>query len=290
MNPLTTVTMTLLLAAPSPELAKAESLEARAHDLQREGRYGEAEAQLKEALAIRKKRQGADHLDVLNAEMNLAVAWRRQGEAQRAVTMLERVLKALAASKGPEAAELHRKALNNLAAAYRAQSRYADAREILERVLAQIDEGPPTEERGRVLDNLANMNIQLRDYDAAEKQAWRALAEWKSLKGAEDVDVAVSMTVVGTVVMLRRRYPEARRLFEDSLRIQERVRGREHPELCAVHNMIGTLEYRESKLDAAKARFEKALAIGRKAKLTDSHPVVVDALKGLRAIEKRKAQ
>ena len=73
------------------EIAKARDIERQASIAQREGRFADAERLLGEAIAIWTRLRGPDDVEVLNDQMNLAVAYRRWGEAARAVPLLERV-------------------------------------------------------------------------------------------------------------------------------------------------------------------------------------------------------
>ena len=71
----------LLSAAPEKDVCRARELEARASELQRSGKYKDAEEPLKAALSIWTKHYGPNHIEVLNDEMNLAVSYRRRGDA-----------------------------------------------------------------------------------------------------------------------------------------------------------------------------------------------------------------
>ena len=113
----------VLPAMPAAGVDRARALERQASELQRAGRYLEAEKPLLDAIALWTQYRGANDIEVLNDTMNLAVAYRRHGDAERAVPLLERVSKGLATCSDPDAPELRRKALNNLAAAYRYSNR-----------------------------------------------------------------------------------------------------------------------------------------------------------------------
>lgn len=289
MDTLLLLAAVLGLAAADADIERARALEHKAHELQRSGHYAEAEQPLVESIKIWKRLRGPRSIDALNDEINLAVSYRRRGEAARAVPLLEQAAAALRASTDADAPALHRQALNNLAAAYRGVGRSADARKALETCLAALTQGGPSEERARVLDNLATTLLELQDPAAAQPYAERGLAEWKALRGDEHPDVAVSMTVLGTLRMRRGQLAEARPLLLGALRITEKTRGAEHPEVGAALNLLGELEARAGKLDQARAHLERSLALLRK-RFGAGHPLVQTASEGLAAVERARAR
>lgn len=270
----------LMSVMPARDVSRARDLERRASDLQRAGKYREAEKPLLEAIQLWKRYHGPNNIEVLNDEMNLAVSYRRRGDARLAIPILERVASGLKASDDPDASELYRKALNNLSAAYRASGRLKEARVSLEKCLQELERGGTSEERARVLDNLAGILLEEDAPELAEDFARRALEEWKGLRGDEDVDVGVSMSVVGTALMRQGKLEEARPLLEGALAITERLRGKEHPEVGAGLNLIAELEFRSGRRELARKLYERSLALSRK-HLTEDHPQVQDAIHGL---------
>ena len=156
--PLTAIAAILLTATPRPPLAmpkaeveRARQLEQQASELQRAGRYMDAERPLLDAIALWTSYHGPDDIEVLNDTMNLAVAYRRHGATERAVPLLERASKGFATCADPDAPALRRKALNNLAAAYRFANKSQEARSTWEALL--IGPGPQLK-NGRVLTTL----------------------------------------------------------------------------------------------------------------------------------------
>jgi Tfp pilus assembly protein PilF len=281
---LRTLLALLFMAQPKPpapmppaEVQRARSLERQASELQRSGRYLDAEKPLLEAIALWTQYRGADDIEVLNDTMNLAVAYRRHGDAARAVPLLERASQGLAACKDADAPELRRRAMNNLAMAYQYADRRAEARKTWESLLEQLGSAP-SEERARVLDNLASLLREMGDLSHAEAYARRGYEDWRKLRGDEDVDTAVSLSVLGALESSTGRYKEARSHLEESLRITEKLRGPEHPEVA------GVLEVKTGHPQAARADYERSLAISRP-RLDAGHSQITDALEGLRALD-----
>jgi len=280
------VALLLAVGTDPAGVERARALEKQAHSAQRDGRYAAAEKPLLEAIAIWTRLKGPGDVEVLNDEMNLAVSYRRRGDAQLAVPILERVSVSLEKSKDPDAPELHRSALNNLATAYREQNRPAEARSTLERCLAMLEDAPMTAERARVLDNLATGLTDARDPVAAEKYARRSLAVWRALRGEADLDVAIALSNLGAAVMRQGRLEQARPLLEASLRLKEKLLGIEHVEVASVLNLVGELELHSGNPEMARRVWERSLAIARKS-LKPGHRIEQDAIGGLKVLEKK---
>jgi hypothetical protein len=81
----------------------------------------------------------------------------------------------------------------------------------------------------------------------------------------------VSLAVLGALETSKGRYQEARSHLEQSLRITEKLRGREHPEVGGVLNLLAVLEVKTGHPAAARADHERSLAISRP-RLDAGHP------------------
>lgn len=264
---------------------KARDLEQRASLAQREGRYADADAPLLEAIAIWKRIGGPEHVDVLNDEMNLAVAWRRRGDFARSVPVLERVVVRLAASADPDARGLVLQAKNNLATAYRSAGRRDRAREMWEECLRAHDASlgaRPDAERARVLDNLSQVVAELGDAPAAERLARRGLAEWTALRGDDDVDTAKSKGSVAAALLMQHRLDEAEPLLMAALRTME---AKSHGlDVASLLTLVGKLRFERGDRTAARAAFARALEI-TKGFYSDDHVQVRELRRSLAVID-----
>ncbi len=260
----------VLAALPAAQAKQARELEQQAHDLQAEGKFLEAQQPLQQAIALWEKAGPADRIEVLNDRVNLAAAYRRHGEPAKAVPLLEPTVKELQRLEHPDAPPMLRAALNNLATSYMYLERPADARHTWERCLALAGEGKPDAERARVLDNLAALELGEGDLDAADRYARKGYAEWIALRGKEDVDVAISTSTLGTIAMRRKKFDEARKLLHEALRVQEKLQGKDHPEVGAVLNLIGELELTTGHREAARTALERSYAIAKRSLTEDS--------------------
>ncbi|MCE9667763.1 tetratricopeptide repeat protein [Myxococcus stipitatus] len=215
--------------------------------------------------------------------MNLAVAYRRHGAPERGIPLLEKAVEGLAACADPDAPELRRKALNNLATAYHYADRLQEARKTYEALLALLDEQSPSEERARVLDNFAALLLDQRDGPGAKAHARKGYAEWLALRGEDDLDTAVSLSTLGAIESAMGEQKEARRHLEQSLRTSEKLLGRDHPNIGAVLNLLAVVEVRSGNPAAARALYERSLVISR-ARLSPEHSQIKDALQGLQSL------
>jgi tetratricopeptide (TPR) repeat protein len=93
---------------------------------QAQGRYGEAEPHVKEALQARREVLGSRHPDTLNSLNNLAELYQAQGRYGEAEPLLKEALQASREALGPRHPDTLM-SLNNLAGLYQAQGRFDEA-------------------------------------------------------------------------------------------------------------------------------------------------------------------
>lgn len=79
------------------------------------------------------------------------------------------------------------------------------------------------------------------------------------------------------------RYAEAEGLFERSLRIREKMQGRDHPDVAALLNNLANLYREQSRYAEAEPLYRRALRIWENL-LGDEHPSVATALNNLAAL------
>ena len=118
------------VAAEIPE--EANRLENQALQLYQQGRYSEAEPLFKQALDLKEKILGPDHLDVAEVLQSLALLYLQQDRFGEAEALLKRSLEIEEKTLGPNHSDVAQ-LLNHLAELYRRQGRYADAELSLQR-------------------------------------------------------------------------------------------------------------------------------------------------------------
>ena len=125
---------------------------------------------------------GIAQLKALNER---AVQLKEQGEYQKAIELVEQVVKLAIKEFGPDHPDVAA-SLNNLAELYRAMGRYADAEPLYKRSL-KIDEqtyGPDHSEVATDLNNLATLYQAMGRYAEAEPLYKRSLAIREKQLGA----------------------------------------------------------------------------------------------------------
>ena len=195
-----------------------------------QGRYAEAEALHKRALAIREKALGPDHADVALSLNNLAALYVAQGRYAEAEPLYKRSLAIQEKALGPDHPDVGT-SLNNLAGLYTAQGRYGEA-EVLEKRSLAIQEkalGPDHLDVGASLSNLAGLYLAQGRFAEAEPLSKRSLAIKEKALGSDHADVAQSFNNLAALYVAQGRYAEAEPLYKRALAIDEKSLGwREH--------------------------------------------------------------
>ncbi|KZP20011.1 TPR-like protein, partial [Athelia psychrophila] len=155
------------------------------------GRYGEAEALCRQALAGLEQELGTDHPDTLRAANTLAAVYFRQGRHGQAEAMYQR--RALAGQEQQLGAD-HPDTLqtaSNLAVLYSRQGNYDNAVALYQRALAGQEQQLGVDHPSTLftVNNLARLYYTQGYYDAAEPLYQRALAGRERKLGADHPDV-----------------------------------------------------------------------------------------------------
>ena len=137
------------------------------------------------------------------------------------------------------------RALNNLAALYRAQGRYAEAEPLYRRSLAIREKalGPEHPDVGTALNNLALLYQAQGRYAEAEPLYRRSLAIREKALGPEHPDVGTALNNLAVLYRAQGRYAEAEPLYRRSLAIHEKALGPEHPDVGTALNNLALLAF-----------------------------------------------
>ncbi len=133
--------------------------------------------------------------------------------------------------------------LNNLAALYDTQGRYAEAEPLYQQALAIREKalGPAHPEVAQSLNNLAALYPAQGRYAEAEPLQKRALAIVEKALGPEHPHVATSLNALAALYYAQGKYSEAEPLYKRASAIVEKTLGPEHPIVASSLNHLATL-------------------------------------------------
>ncbi len=286
---------------------RVEALEKMLEDLEKKGQFAEAVAPAREVLVIRRRVQGEDHWQTVNARITeqtfarvagmareaqseLAAALRQQGEADQLYqngryTELEHLVRAIW--------EVHRRILgedhpntvlrsNNLATNLRALGRYAEAEPLLQKVLAvrrkTLGEDHPY--TALSCNNLAIVLDAQGKSTAAEPLYQKALAIRRKTLGKDHSVTASSYDNLAYNRHALGKHAEAEPLFQEALAIRRKTLGEDHYLIAYSYNNLAANLDARGKYAEAEPLFQKALAIRRKS-LGEDHSVTASSYDNL---------
>jgi len=159
---------------------------------------------------------------------------------------------------------------------------YREAREVLERALALVEEGGEAQEinAAQTMRSLGLTASMLGDLDAARRYHERALEIFERRFGPLHPNTALALESLGNLARKQGRYDEALERDQRVLEIRERFLGPEHRQVALALNNLGVELSSLDRLDEARKVYERALSIWEK-QLRPGHPDLANALVNL---------
>ncbi|KAF7534251.1 hypothetical protein G7054_g6346 [Neopestalotiopsis clavispora] len=225
------------------------------------GQYATAEKLHQEALEIRERLLGEDHVDTLLSMDHLACVLCTQGKLTEALELHKAVLAKTLTVLGDD----HSRTLqvrNNLGITYQRLGQYKQAERMHRATLLKMeailgDKHPST------LWSMENVAYCLRkagDYEEAEKLQRKTLEVMIEVHGIKHPSSIQIMNDVSSTLSKREKYSEAEGLLRTVISLLEEVRGPDHPKtvksrdnLASVLNKMGRFEESEEMHRAALA-------------------------------------
>ncbi len=173
-------------------------------------------------------------------------------------------------------------ALDALAHLRYVQGRYQDSLELRreQHALARKRFGPESAEVAELLNSMGACEMQLEEFDAADRHLAGALALQRQRYGTDHTSIANTLGLTGSL-RLRRGFPqEAERFQREALAIRMRVLGPEHPDIALSQDQLAFSLDRQNRRGEAREFYEQALALRRRA-LGPRHVEVADTLTNL---------
>ncbi len=240
-------------------------LEEQITELREEGDYAEAIPLAEQILDIRRRVQGEDHWEVINALNSV--------ETLKYVSDLPREARAELAEAdkvGPATQTL------------REQGRYDEGLDLLHHQLDTRRRTLGSEHPwvATSLNNVARLLYRMGDYGGAEPLFREALAMRRKLLGEEHLDVAASLNNLAALLADKGDYATAEPLFQEALAMKRKLLGEEHASVAASLNNLAVLLKNRGEYGGAEPLCREALAMRRKL-LGDEHPDVAASLNNL---------
>ena len=227
------------------------------------GRYEEARDAAREAIS-RLQDSGSSMegrlVNVLGmAEVDLGFLKEAETSFRRALEISEKAL-------GPDHPDVAT-GLNNLAALYHAQGRYAEVESLCQRALGMREKalGPDHPDVAQSLNNLAGVyDTQGGRYAEAEPLHQRALGIWEKALGSDHPHVGTSLSNLARLYFAQGRYAEVEPLCQRVLGIREKAFGPDHPDVATSLSNLARLYYAQGRYAEAEPLCQRALGMRRK--------------------------
>ncbi len=281
------IRLTAISHAPEKELWRhqARRLSYKANALIGAGKYDEALVMAEQALPLREKALGPDHVGVANSLQMLANIHFYKGDYPKAELLLLRAI-GIWEKTSPTSSDLFR-ILANLGGVYSQMGDLDKAEQFIQRGL-EIQEklaGADHPNVATVLNNLAIIAKTKGDNRKAEALYERAIAIREKALGPNDPQVARLLSNLGALYQERGDYVRAESVAQRALEIFEKTLGPGHPSLADPLINIGNVRYLTGELEKAEILYQRALQIARKA-LGPEHPTVAHPLNNLAEINR----
>jgi serine/threonine protein kinase/tetratricopeptide (TPR) repeat protein len=248
------------------------------------GQFKKAETTFREALALRKKLLGNEHLDVASSLNNVANAVWQQGRLTEAESLHREALAMRKRLLGSEHADIA-SSLNNVGSALLDQGKFAEAETLYRQALAMRKKllGSENPTVANSLNNVGNALYKQGKFAEAEALYREALAIKKKLLGSEHPDVANALNNLGAVLEEQGKFAEAETTHREALALRRKLLGSEHPDIAKSLNNLAVVLKDQARFAEAEALYREALAM-RKKLLGNEHPEVASSLNNLAVV------
>lgn len=249
--------------------------------LRSQGRYSEAKPLLLQALALRQRILGDEHLSVAESLGNLALLYWEQGHYRKAESLCRESLTKRRHLLGNEHLSVA-EGLNDLALFCWEQKRYNEAETIymeslnLRRQLLDDEHSDVVES----LNNLALLYYSQGQYNKAEALALEVFEYDKHLLGSNHLGFAISSNNLALIYLKQKRYSESEPLFLQALRLRQQLFDNAHPSVAESLSNLALLYSQQGRYGEAESFCQKGLAMYKKL-LGDEHPDVAESLRNL---------
>ncbi len=224
------------------------------------GEYDKAVEMLEEALSIRSELFGADHPKIGGLHLNIGNSLVRGAKLADAEPHFDRAIELMTQGYGKEHVELSRPYISR-GVVRKKQGRFEEARADYEHALTLLEGKNSPAQEAMVLANLGNLDKRTGRLESALQRHQAALAIREEQLGPKALDVAESLSDIGSLHRGAKRYDQARANYARAASIKLEVHGPDHPEMVAVHLSAANLALDENKLGDAKTALDEGMRI-----------------------------
>ncbi len=230
------------------------------------GNYLEAEPMLVQMLEQRKRDLGEEHVEVIDAEIDLATVFRRIGKLEQAEDRCTSTLSLLSDQNKTQEDSLMLKCKTELAKIYIAREKFSQAESLIRNVyeLSRLHLGENNVlslRRGQVLVEALRNSDKL---DDAEKLSKELVAKLTPILGETHPDTLGAMDSLAEIVAGRKDFDRALDLYLRIEKAKQEALGDMHPEtlttlkaISRIYRLQEKLEEAEQVQTAVKQRLEK---------------------------------
>ncbi len=179
----------------------------------------------------------------------------------------------------------------NLGDLYAAESRYTEAEEQLDSVVAKITSayGPDHPLVARVLLSQATLYKDQARYAESERRHQQVLAILKASAASDTLLGANTLSSLGDLYLYMARYREAERALTSALAYKEKVFGKDHPALVVVLHNLGALYGYLQRYGEARTIFRRVIMLMERA-LGPDHPDLANTFNSIAEVYRHQGR
>ena len=232
--------------------------------LLQQGKYADAEPQLRTVVDVRRRLLGEQHADTLAAASALGLVYAAQGKLEPAEPLLASAVEGFRRIRGDDDPQTI-DSMGNLGFVYdrlakyrEAEAMYGDALKISQRV-----RGHEHPETLLLMNNLAEVYRHRGSYSEAEPLMVKTLALRRRVLGDAHPHTHNTMNNLGIVYSAVGRLDDAERLLEEVLALRLRALGERHPNTLMTMNNLAHAYRTQGKYTDAETMLVKAIGLER---------------------------
>jgi serine/threonine protein kinase/Tfp pilus assembly protein PilF len=224
--------------------------------------YPEADAMIREAIAIQRGLGPAGHADLAASLTTLARSLKEQGHLDDARRIYEEALTLTRDAYGPAHMQVAR-VLGNLGGLVTKQGHFDEAQRMLEEALAISTKalGPDHIDVATSLNNLAGLMVEKSSLNEAVRLSREALAIMKKRRREAHPATARALATLSAALLRTGDLREAETVLRESVDIQTRLLGLNHPDTALSMSNLGFALKEQGQYGEAEKLYQQALAV-----------------------------